>query len=52
MGMPVLVILHLFGGVKGDSAAVSYLFDGCDSDDKEQRQATSDWAGGGVYDHL
>lgn len=30
----------------------SYLFDGGDRDHKEEGQATSDWAGGGVDDEL
>lgn len=30
----------------------SYLFDGGDRDNKEEGQATSDWAGGGVDDEL
>lgn len=31
---------------------MSYLFYGGDSDNKEERQAAGDWAGGGVDDKL
>lgn len=31
---------------------VTYLFYGGDSDNKEEGQATGDWAGGGVDDKL
>lgn len=30
----------------------SDLFDGGDSDDKEEWQSTGDWTGGSVYDQL